>query len=479
MLMMDQYEATWESLTNYSVPEWYLDSKFGIFIHWGPYCVPAFGNEWYPRNMYLIDKPEFQHHIATYGPQSKFGYKDFIPQLLAQHFDPQEWAQLFKDAGARYVVPVAEHHDGFAMYASQLTRWNAAQMGPRRDVIGELAEAVRSQEMFFGVSSHRAEHWWFMNGGREFDSDVTQPALWEFYEPATSIDPDCDWRSLDWRPRPDAKFLEDWLARCCEIVDRYRPQVFWFDWWIEQIVFGPYLQRFASYYYNRGIEWGKGVVINYKNQSFPEKAAVWDIERGQLKGLRELFWQTDTSISKNSWGYVKEQDYKEAGDIITDLVDIISKNGCMLLNVGPKPDGTIPLKEQETLREIGRWLDVHGEAVFGTRPWHVFGEGPTETFEGHFTDTKRGRFTGEDFRFTLKEKCLYVFLMAWPGKEAVIRSMGCNTPLRSQSIASVRLLGSDAPLVWKQENDALRIALPSSPFNPYVHVLKIDLVNQW
>jgi alpha-L-fucosidase len=375
------FEPTWESLQGIQTPQWYLDGKFGIFIHWGPYCVPAFGNEWYPRNMYIQGSPEYEHHRSTYGPQDRFGYKDFIPLFRAERFDPFAWADLFRKAGAKFVVPVAEHHDGFAMYDSHRSNWTAARMGPKRDLIGELANAIREQGLVFGVSSHRAEHWFFMNGGREFDSDVNDPAYANFYGPATPTSNSRHgaaelWSSRDWTPRPDAKFLDDWLARCCELVDRYQPQLFWFDWWIEQIVFQPYVQKFAAYYYNRGLEWQKGVAINYKNQTFAEGSAVLDIERGQLKEIRPFFWQNDTSISKNSWGYINNQEYKTAGDIIGDLVDIVSKNGALLLNIGPKPDGTIPDQEQEILREIGRWLDVNSEAIYGTRPWQVYGEGP-------------------------------------------------------------------------------------------------------
>ncbi len=360
------FQASWESLEKYAVPEWYLDAKFGIFIHWGVYAVPAFGNEWYPRNMYQQGSKEFQHHVATYGPQSEFGYKDFIPKFQAERYDPEQWAELFRSAGAKFVVPVAEHHDGFPMYDCGLSEWCAAKMGPKRDLIGDLAAAVRRQGMVFGVSSHRAEHWWFFDGGMKFDSDVQDPRYAGLYGPA---------RPEKEEP-PDKAFLDDWLARTCELVDKYQPQLVWFDWWIEQPVFQPYLQQFAAYYYNRGAEWKRGVAINYKNQAFPEQAAVFDVERGQLAGIRPLFWQTDTSISKNSWGYVGEQDYKTAGEIVGDLIDIVSKNGALLLNIGPRPDGTIPEPEERVLREIGRWLAVNGEAIYGTRPWTRFGEGP-------------------------------------------------------------------------------------------------------
>ena len=284
------FQPSWDSLKRYTIPEWYLDAKFGIFIHWGVYSVPAYENEWYPRNMYLKDQPAYGHHLETYGPHNQFGYKDFIPMFTAGKWDPTEWAEIFKKSGAKYVVLVAEHHDGFAMYDCSHGNWNAAKLGPKRDITGELAAAVRKQGLVFGVSYHRAEHWWFFEGGMQFDSDVRDPHYFGFYGPAKPRD-----------TQPDKEFLDDWLRRACELVDRYRPQLFWFDWWIEQPAFEPYLRKFAAYYYNRAKQWNLGVVINYKHDAFPDQAAVLDIERGKLDAIRELFWQTDTSICKKSW----------------------------------------------------------------------------------------------------------------------------------------------------------------------------------
>jgi alpha-L-fucosidase len=322
----DKFRPSWESLRQYTVPEWYQDAKFGIFIHWGVYSVPAFGNEWYPRNMYVQGTPEFQHHIAAYGPHTRFGYKDFIPQLTGTHFDPQAWAQLFRRAGARYVIPVAEHHDGFAMYNSSFSRWNAVQMGPHRDIIGELAAAVRQEGLVFGCSTHRLEHWWFMNGGMEFESDVRDPRYQDFYGPAMPAAQDHYDRNS--QPPPGAEYLDDWYARTIEIVDKYQPQLVYFDWWIDQYVVAPYLQKFAAYYYNRAAEWRQGVVINYKHKAFPEGTAILDLERGQLAEIRPHFWQTDTSISTKAWGYIQDHEYRSADTLIHDLVDIASKHSC-------------------------------------------------------------------------------------------------------------------------------------------------------
>lgn len=451
------FHPNWESLEGYKVPDWYRDAKFGIFIHWGVYSVPAFGSEWYPRQMYQKDSAEFRHHVATYGPQAKFGYKDFIPLFKAEKFDADHWAALFKEAGAKFVVPVAEHHDGFAMYDSQWSDWTAAKMGPKRDVIGELSTAVRKEGMIFGLSSHRAEHWWFFNGGRAFDSDVSDPRYAGLYGPAQPEN-----------AQPDKAYLDDWLLRTSELVDKYKPQLVWFDWWIEQPAFKPYLQEFASYYYNQGAKWRKGVAINYKNSAFPTSAAVLDLERGQLSTTRSAFWQTDTSVSKNSWGHIEGQDYKTAGSIVGDLVDIVSKNGALLLNIGPRADGTIPTDEEQMLLDIGKWLKVNGEAIYGTRPFRHFGEGPTQVGGGMFTDTKRQEFTPQDFRFTVKGNTVYAICLAWPGSEAVIKSLQPD-----DKVSTVSLLGHGA-VSWKQEPDGLHIEMPGDRPCDFAYVFKIS-----
>ncbi len=457
------FAPTWESLENYTVPDWYLDGKFGIFIHWGVYSVPAFGNEWYPRQMYLQGAGEFAHHVATYGPHTKFGYKDFIPMLTAEKYDPDHWANLFRQAGAKFVVPVAEHHDGFPMYDTGLSAWCAAKMGPKRDLIGELAVAVRKQWLTFGVSSHRAEHWWFFNGGMKYDSDVQDPRYAGLYGPAQPQE-----------LQPNQEFLDDWLARCCELVDKYQPQLFWFDWWIEEPAFKPYLKQFAAYYYNRAVQWDRGVAINYKNEAYPPKAAVFDVERGQLSDINPHFWQTDTAVSKNSWGYIANQDYKTAGAIVGDLVDIVSKNGALLLNIGPRPDGTIPDEDEQILLEIGRWLWVNGEAIYGTRPWKVFGEGPTHIASGGFTDTHRADFTGGDIRFTTKGNALYAIILAWPASgETTIQSLGTNLRLYPGEVGNVQLLGSGQPVKWSRGKHGLKVRLPDQKPCDHCFALKI------
>lgn len=461
------FRPEWESIVaGFHTPKWYQDAKFGLFIHWGAYSVPAFGSEWYPRKMYEKGTPEFAHHVATYGPQAEFGYKDFIPRFKAERFDPTAWADLFKRAGVQYVVPVAEHHDGFPMYDSDCTEWCASKQGPHRDVIGELATAVRSKGIAFGASSHRAEHWWYFDQGMLIDSDVIDPRNAALYGPAANK------RVAESQSEPpDMAFLNDWLLRSCEIVDKYRPEVVYFDWWICQPEFQPYLKRFAAYYYNRGSEWDKEVAINFKRwegRSFPDGSGVLDIERGKADDIRADFWQTCTSVSKNSWGYVADHDYKDVGEIVDDLVDVVSKNGSLLLNIGPKADGTIPKAERQMLLAIGKWLAINGEAIYGTRPWIKFGEGPTEVAAGSFADVQRSAFTAEDFRFTTKGNTLYAIALAWPhssigaSSKLLVRSLAADPQVAEGQIKSVHLLGFDGELSWQHDAAGLSVTLPES-----------------
>ena len=460
------FQPNWDSLGKYKVADWYQDAKFGIFLHWGLYSVPAFGSEWYPRNMYREGTPEFKHHVETFGPQSKFGYKDFVPAFKAENFHASEWAELFRRAGAKYVIPVAEHHDGFAMYDSDLSDWTAAKIGPKQDTTGELAKAVRAAGMHFGASTHRAEHFWFLNGGRDFDSDVNDPAYAAFYGPAH--------RGATEKNRydvhPDAAYLEDWLARTTEIVNKYHPEVVWFDWWIETKEFAPYLQRFAAFYYNDAAKRGSTAAINYKNHAFPDSAAVLDIERGQLDAARPFFWQTDTSISVKSWGYIEGDTFRSPESLISQLVDIVSKNGALLLNVGPKPDGTIPEEAQRILLSMGQWLSTNGEAIYGTRPWKISSEGPTRVVGGAFNDTATKPYSSEDVRFTSKGNVVYAIVLAPPVSGGItIKSLAADS-----NIKHVQLLGSSAKLKWTRDAAGLKIELPAQRADKFPFTFKIS-----
>ena len=439
-----RYQANWDSLKKYQTPDWFRDAKFGIFIHWGVYSVPGFANEWYPRNMYRVGSEENKHHIATYGPVKNFGYKDFIPLFKAQYFDPVKWVDLFKKAGAKYVVPVAEHHDGFAMYKTAMSRWNAYEMGPHRDVVGELAVEIKKQGLVFGLSSHRIEHWWFMNGGKKFESDFIDQKNIDFYGPAREEN-----------ETPSVEYMNDWLLRCTELVNNYQPQLFWFDWWIEQPAMDPYRKSFAAFYYNKGIEWNKGVVINYKNSiSYPEGVAVLDLERGKLAGIRQQAWQTDDAIGNNSWGFAAGNTFKNAQYVVTNLIDIVSKNGNLLLNIGPRPDGTITDQETNVLLGTGKWLTINGEAIYGTRPWKVYGEGPTESASGSFADQKIP-FNAKDIRFTTKGEILYAIALGQPSENTTIKLLALSG--NTNKITSIELLGSTEKLSWQQTTQGLII----------------------
>jgi alpha-L-fucosidase len=326
--------------------------------------------------------------------------------------------------------------------------------------------------MVFGVSSHRVENWWFYGEGKKFDSDVHDPRFAGLYGPAADRE-----RSEKQETPPTRAFLDDWLARTAELVDKYKPQLVWFDWWIAQPAVHGHLQRLAAFYYNRGAEWGQGVAINYKKhggESFPDTAGVLDIERGQLANQRRLFWQTDTSVSKTSWGYVENHEYKTVDSIVDDLVDIVSKNGSLLLNVGPRPDGTIPEPEEAMLREIGRWLAVNGEAIYATRPFAVYGEGPTAVVEGPFGDEKRKPFTAGDIRFTTRPGVVYAVVLDWPVTGRVtIKSLAEGSPHMPDAIASVSRLGTTEAVRWSRDRDGLHVELPAARPSPHAFTLRI------
>jgi alpha-L-fucosidase len=471
-----KYRPDWNSLSQFEAPEWYKDAKFGIFIHWGVYSVPAFGSEWYPRMMYIAGSNENKHHLATYGPLTQFGYKDFIPMFKAEKYDPQAWAALFKNAGARYVVPVFEHHDGFQMYDSDLSDWTAKKMGPKRDLWGDLAVAVRAEGLHLGASSHRIEHDWFLDGGREEPSDVNDPKYAAFYGPAEvqklnktepgALELDDDWTYVS------PKYAEDWVARSAEIVEKYHPDLMYYDWWIGQASVRPYLAKFAAFYYNKTSQSGPVGIINFKDKAMEERSGVLDIERGQLAEIHPAYWQTDTSVSNQSWGYIEHDTFKTPAFIVHQLVDIVSKNGNLLLNIGPRSDGTIPDEVQQVLLGVGAWLKINGDAIYGTRAWRTYGEGPTKPTPGKFHDTDTQNYNAEDFRFTAKGNDLFAIEMGWPsGSEAVIRTLAAPA---APKVQAVHLLGSDAALTFTQAADGLHIQLPAKPADAPAYVFRLS-----
>ena len=481
------FRPDWASLMKYQQPQWYKDAKFGIFIHWGVYSVPAAENEWYPRNMYHPGDgayKNFHDHFASTDPAQKDakGYKDLIPLFRAEHFDATAWARLFKESGAQYVVPVAEHHDGFSMYDSGLSDWTVVKMGPKRDTLGELAMAIRAEGLHFGLSSHRAEHNFFYDGGRAIRSDVNDPKYASLYGPAHQWFPPTDDAAHelvnDWTYVSPA-WTRDWLARDTELVEKYHPEIVYFDWWIGQPSFRNTVAEFAAFYYNYAAAHGYTGVIDFKDYSLNWKAGVRDFERGQQDRILADHWQTDTSISNASWGYVEHDTFKSPEFLVHQLIDIVSKNGNLLLNFGPRSDGTIPDEVQTTLREMGAWLKVNGEAIYATTPWKTFGEGPTQVKGGAFHDTDTKPYTTQDFRFTAKGNVVYAIGMACPPNsgeragKAIIHSLGWAHEGSTLPIASIALIGSSEKVTWTQGADALDVTLPADAVCKYAYALRL------
>ncbi len=453
------FQPEWENIAaNYTFPEWYRDAKFGIFIHWGIYSVPAFANEWYSRHMYVEGTREYEHHKATYGDHTEFGYKDFIPMFDGSKFNADEWTSLFVKAGAKYIVPVAEHHDGFSMYDSDLNEWNAVKMGPKRDVIGELKASAEKKDLVFGLSSHRLENAWFFNGGMKFPSDVQDTTITLYgkrYEEQAYTE----------------EWARGWLAHTYELINKYEPSLIYYDWTVNNPVIMPYFNRMLAYYYNTSIDWGKDVVVNAKH-GFPRDILVWDLERGRSGNMMEHPWQTCTFVGTKSWGYLSDEVYKNPGQLIDDLVDIVSKNGNMLLNIGPRPDGSIPAEQQDILLTIGKWLAVNGEAIYGTRCWKTYGEGGVKVAEGQFTDNDAVAYNSQDLRFTVKDNDFYVTLLEWGEGDVLVSSLN-DEALGTSKILGVSMLGSDEKVEYELTPAGLKLSLPSERPCDYAYVFKI------
>ena len=315
VIAQGKFKDNWISLSAHKTPSWYRAGRFGIFIHWGVYSVPAFGNEWYPRNMYDPLTKEGRHHLKVYG--EKTDYRAFIEKFKPDKYNAEEWAALFRASGARFVMPVCEHHDGVKMYASELNRWNMYAL-KGRDYIAELKGALEAEGLTFLASNHRAEHYWFMNKARKYrpgSEIVTSEEYRDLYGPAY-LPPTGHADKTDREIDATEDWLKDWLASSAELVDRLKPSAVYFDWWIQKKEFKPYLKKFLAYYYNRGAEWGKEVTVFYKVGAVMKGCATFDVERGQVKEIREDVWQCDTAIARNSWGYTEGNKFKSPTELI-------------------------------------------------------------------------------------------------------------------------------------------------------------------
>jgi len=467
------YPKDWAALRSYPVPEWLREGKFGIYTHWGVYSVPAMGpnGTWYSHNFYFQpDSPERRHQEATYGPLEKFGYKDFIPMFTGEKFNADEWADLFQKAGARFAGPVAEHHDGFSMWDTRYSEWNAVKLGPHRDVVGELSQAITKRGMKFVTAFHHAENWFFFP---VWDSryDAGDPRYSGLYGPIHAMG-----------APPSREFLERWEAKVKEVIDKYNPDLLWFDFGL-RLVPEVYKRDLVAYYYNHASARNQPVVITYKDHDLPPGVGINDLEVGQETEMTYHEWITDSTVdTQEAWGYVKGAGFKSAANIVDNLVDRVSKNGYLLLNVGPKPDGTIPEEAQRLLLEVGAWLQVNGEAIYGTTPWLVAGEGPTRLEKrGAFNENNSLKYTSEDIRFTAKGNVLYATVLDWPGERILIKSLfggadptgGFKNGLYPAEIVSITMLGDGKPLRWKMTWEGLSIELPKSRPCDYAYVFKI------
>lgn len=463
------YENTWESLQRYECPDWFRDAKFGIYAHWGPYCVPPFPTttDWYSHHMYQPEHPIHKFHVRTYGPVSEFGYKELVPQFTAEKFDADAWAALYAAAGARFAGPVAEHCDGFAFWDSALTEWDSVDKGPKRDITAELEKAIRSHGLKFMTSFHH--HWkWGWYATPIEGADCLDPRYSGLYGPPL---PAGAWNFANPTVRPDTVFCAAWRDKVREVVDNYHPDLIWFDNRME-ILDEPYRIEMAAHYYNQAAARNQPVVLNYKGEDLAQGAGVIDLERNRMPDIHPEPWLTDTSIARNSWSYCPKLEYYSTTRLIHDLVDIVSKNGCMLLNIAPHPDGSIPMEQEERLRGIGVWLRRNGEAIYGTRPWKVFGEGPTQTPEGHLSDLHFDGFAPGDIRFTQAKdgSALYIIAFGWPASRSLkIRSL---SPQRGE-VTGIRLLCSPMALQWQQSDTGLNVVLPGEAPGGHAYVLKV------
>jgi len=474
ILNAQTYTATWASVDKHPpAPEWFKDAKFGIYFHWGVFSVPAFFDEWYPRHMYETGHSAYSHHVATFGdPFATWPYHNFIngandkkgvftqfaPKLKSEggNFDPDDWASLFDSAGAKFAGPVAEHHDGFSMWNSAVNEWNSFAKGPKLDLASIWAKAIRAKGMKFMMSMHHAYHF---TGFYQPAPAQTDPSLKKLYGQLGSTAEN-----------------QLWYDKLKEIIDNYQPDLIWQDFNMNQVNETQRL-NFLSYYYNKALEWNKEVVATYKNSDFNKNGEVLDFERGGPADITNPYWLTDDAISSSSWCYTQGIGYYSTKQMLHSLIDRVSKNGNMLLNISPMADGTIPQAQRTVLLGIGDWLRKFGQSMYATRAWTVYGEGPTKAGGGAFTAPLTG--TNKDFRFTRTKdtSTLYAICLGWPGNGAQVTIASITTARFAAT--GVYLLG-DTPgtstkiKTFTQDSKGLAFTAPSTmPYTALAYAFKI------
>jgi alpha-L-fucosidase len=447
------FAPTWDSIAqHYQTPAWFKDAKFGVFMHWGLYSVPAHHNEWYEKDMYgaLLG-----WHTQNFGPPETFGYKDFIPLFTQSHFNADEWAALFKQAGAKFVMPTAEHHDNFAMWDSDVTPFNAMKMGPHRDLIGELSVAVRKQGLKFGVSNHGMENFTFINPAPDLVARL-QAAHADLYDPKWAA----FYNVADRSPAAMTRFLTDWVNRNLELIDKYQPDMLWFDNGVNLRVLDPLKEHVAAYYYNRAQQWGKQVSIVTKyiayapsNDDTKQIGSIIDFEKVGARspaGIRPAPWMVDDAIG-STWGYTQGMHVSSADTIIAKIVDTASKDGTYMMNLSPMADGVIPDAQKKTLQGIGAWLAVNGDAIYGTHAWT--------------------QFAADGWHFTVKDGALY----AIGNKTGGIKINAVTTA--AGNVQKVEMLGRTDPLTFSQDDTGLQVNVPGGQEGKLPFALKITGLN--
>ena len=454
-------------------PEWFKDAKLGIYFHWGIYTVPAFGNEWYAYNMYrpngewTIIKETVKHHTETWG--ENFEYHEFAPLFKAEKFDAKEWAKLFKSAGARFAGPVAIHHDGYALWDSKINPWNAKDIGPEKDLLGELFSAIRNEDMRTIATFHHA---------RNLQRYAKDTANWEKgFDSHFAYNPNRATSSTDSKLKylygniDSTEFNNYWLEQIREVVEGYSPDIIWFDSWLDCIVEDYRKQMIALQYNNK-----KESVIVRKQDDLPISSSVLDIEQGGMIEMPEQYWMTDITISDGSWSYVEGLKYKDTDLILRNMIDVWSKKGIVLLNISPRSDGVIPVSQQKILHKLGHWLSINGEAVYGTRSYSIYGYGNADHQDGHFGgQSATMQYSNEDVRFTRSKdgNTIYAFVLGMPNENSQFTLNHIKNGTRS--IKQVSVLNSNTKVKYNLYGTELTITTPSAKLmNNVATVFKIE-----
>jgi alpha-L-fucosidase len=480
----DPFAPTRESLRAYQIPEWYRDAKFGIWSHWGPQSAIEDG-DWYARNMYIQGSEQYNSQLATYGHPSKVGYKDLVGIWKAAKWDPEGLMGLYKKAGAKYFVSMGVHHDNFDLWNSKYTRWNAVQMGPKRDVVGAWRAAARKHDLRFGVSEHLwISYKWF---SVSHTSDTTGPLAGVPYD---GVDPkyadlyhdaDCvkfAGPKVEWNDNgiPDS-WRQHYLDRMTDLIDKYQPDLLYTD---GHLPFEEYGLKMVSHLYNLSARHhGGNVEAIYTSKEAADCAVgtcVLDHERGVADGIPANPWQTDTCIGQ--WHYKRGQVYKTPKQVIDLLCDIVSKNGNLLLNFPLPNSGELDPDEMKVLEGITAWMDVNSEGIYSTRPWTIYGEGPSTKLQldtTRFNESKRAAFTADDIRFTTKGSTIYAFVMGWPEKEALVPALATTSPQNPGKIRHVTLLGHPLLVKWNQDATGLRVQMPAKRISDIAITLKVEM----